>query len=145
MGVRPLRLCAAVPPPGGESVAMTTKPIPASLSKPPHPAPVAAVASAPLQPPTSPVALSPAAAAELERALASVEGGRRWLRRAGVIVVLVSIVAGVMAWRVRSRPPPPPRYMTQATSQGDVVETVQSTGTVKPVTEVQVGAQVSGR
>jgi HlyD family secretion protein len=35
--------------------------------------------------------------------------------------------------------------MTQPLGAGDVIETVQSTGVVKPVTEVKVGAQVSGR
>ncbi len=35
--------------------------------------------------------------------------------------------------------------MTAELSRGDIVETIQSTGQVKPTTEVQVGAQVSGR
>ncbi|HEU4408936.1 MAG TPA: efflux RND transporter periplasmic adaptor subunit [Polyangiaceae bacterium] len=123
---------------------MTTEPASASLSKPPRAAPPAA---APAQPPAAaaPGALASRAVAELERDLSSVEGGRRWLRRAGLLTIMIALVAGVAAWRVKSRPPPPARYMTQALSQGDVVETVQSTGTVKPVTEVQVGAQVSGR
>jgi HlyD family secretion protein len=134
---------------------MTTEPASTSLSQPSRavPAPAAAAkapaALAPQAPaalaPQAPAALAPQAAAELERDLASVEGGRRWLRRAGLLVSAVALVAGVAAWRVRTQPPPPPRYMSQAVSQGDVVETVQSTGTVKPVTEVQVGAQVSGR
>lgn len=124
---------------------MTTEPASASLSKPPR---ATSVAPSPAQQPPAPAAagaLASRAVAELERDLSSVEGGRRWLRRAGLIAVVVALVGGVMAWQVKSRPPPPPRYMTQATSPGDVVETVQSTGTVKPVTEVQVGAQVSGR
>ena len=50
-----------------------------------------------------------------------------------------------MAWRKKNAPPPPARYLTQTTTEGDVIETVQSTGVVKPVTEVKVGAQVSGR
>ncbi len=118
---------------------MTTEPAPASLSKPLRPTPPAA------DPPASPAALAPQAAEDLERDLAAVEGGRRWLRRGGVLAVLAALVAAAFLWRARNRPPPPARYMTQTTSQGDVSETVQSTGTVKPVTEVQVGAQVSGR
>lgn len=35
--------------------------------------------------------------------------------------------------------------MTQGLTRGDVFETIQSTGVVKPLTEVKVGAQVSGR
>ncbi len=82
---------------------------------------------------------------ELERELASVEGGRKWLRRLLVLVVLGGAVAGGVVWRQKHAPPPPARYLTQVTTDGDVIETVQSTGVVKPVTEVKVGAQVSGR
>ena len=81
---------------------------------------------------------------ELERELAGI-GTRRWARRLGIVAAIVVLVAGVVAWRVKNQPPPPPRYMTGEVTTGDVFETVQSTGQVKPLTEVQVGAQVSGR
>lgn len=82
--------------------------------------------------------------AQLERELSGV-GKRRWVRRLIVVGVIVALIGGVIAWRARTRPPPPPRYVTAEVTTGDVSETVQSTGQIKPVTEVQVGAQVSGR
>jgi HlyD family secretion protein len=86
-----------------------------------------------------------AATEELRRALAAEEGGRRWLRRlavAGGVAVVVG--AGVM-WRVKHRPPPPAKYVTQAVTAGDVVEKVQATGAVQPLLQVNIGAQVNGR
>lgn len=81
---------------------------------------------------------------DLERELASV-GRRTWTRRLAIVGVLVALVAAGLVYRARTRPPPPPKYVTATTSRGDVTETVQSTGQIKPTTEVQVGAQVSGR
>jgi len=83
--------------------------------------------------------------AELKADLASVEGSRRWLRVLGVIVVLVVGIGGLLAYRKAHAPPPPAKYLLVELSKGTITETVQSTGQVKPVTEVQVGAQVSGR
>jgi HlyD family secretion protein len=80
----------------------------------------------------------------LERELAA-QGARRWLRRFGIVLLLGLLAAGLVAWRRATEPPPPPRFTTEALEKRDVLEQVQSTGTVKPLTEVQVGAQVSGR
>jgi HlyD family secretion protein len=85
------------------------------------------------------------ARAELQRELARQGGGYKWAKRLAVFAVLAAIVAGIVIYRKRTAPPPPARYLFAELSQGDVSETVQSTGQVKPVTEVQVGAQVSGR
>jgi HlyD family secretion protein len=82
---------------------------------------------------------------ELERAIASVEGGRRWIGRVIALVVLIGAIAGYVRWRKLHPPPKPPRFMIEEASVGDVTEAIQSTGTVQPVTQVQVGAQVSGR
>lgn len=82
---------------------------------------------------------------ELERDLSRVEGKGRWVRRSAILLGVVLIVAAVVAWRIKHRPPPPSKYVLQKTTTGDVIETVQSTGTVQPLTQVQVGAQVSGR
>ncbi len=55
-------------------------------------------------------------------------------------------VAGAAAVSLRARQAPPaPRYLTAAVTRGDLVETVRATGTVQPVQEVSVGAQVNGR
>jgi HlyD family secretion protein len=96
----------------------------------------------------SPSAVVPAAAPEspaLERELAAAEGGRAWLRKLAIWAAIAAVVAGGVAWRIRTRPPPQPKYVLAPVTQGDVVESVQSTGTVQPLTQVQVGAQISGR
>jgi HlyD family secretion protein len=67
------------------------------------------------------------------------------LRRLAVVLVLAAAGGGVAFYVVKSQPPPPAKYVTVLVTRGDVAETVQSTGQVKPLTEVQVGAQVSGR
>ena len=53
--------------------------------------------------------------------------------------------SGGRAWYEHRKPAPPPRFVTQKVEQRDIAEEVQSTGKVKPLKEVQVGAQVSGR
>jgi HlyD family secretion protein len=98
------------------------------------------------QPATSAVVpAAPSASPELERELAAAEGGRAWLRKLAIWAAIVAIVAGGVVWRIRTRPPPQPRYVLAPVTQGDVIESVQSTGTVQPLTQVQVGAQISGR
>lgn len=81
---------------------------------------------------------------DLEKQLRA-QGARKWLRRALVLAVLGALVAGGIVYRRATRPAPPPRFTTEAVEKRDVIEQVQSTGAVKPLTEVQVGAQVSGR
>ena len=81
----------------------------------------------------------------LRREISREEGGYKWVKRLLVLAVIVGLIAGLVIYRVRNAPPPPPLYVFAELSEGDVNENVQSTGTVKPVTEVQVGAQVSGR
>jgi HlyD family secretion protein len=83
--------------------------------------------------------------AEVRRALSSVEGHRRWIGRLIVLLLIVGAAAFAWRWRKMHPTPKPPRFLTDEVSRGEVVETVQSTGTVQPVTQVQVGAQVSGR
>jgi HlyD family secretion protein len=80
----------------------------------------------------------------LERDLAKVDG-RKWLRRLGVVLALAAVVGLAALWRVKTAPKPPPKYVTAVVSRGDVTETIQSTGQVQPLLQVQVGAQVSGR
>lgn len=82
---------------------------------------------------------------EVRQALLAEEGGRRWLRRGILGLVLAALIVGGLVARAKSRPPPAARYMTAEASVGDVVEKVLATGTVQPVLSVNVGAQVSGR
>jgi HlyD family secretion protein len=106
--------------------------------------PEGSAARRPAQDETSSEEPKPRERAELERELAQV-GARRWLGRVGVIAAIAAIIGGGVAWRVKTRPPPPARYVTGELTTGDVSEVIQSTGQIKPLTEVQVGAQVSGR
>ena len=80
---------------------------------------------------------------EVRQALLAEEGGRRWLRRGILGLVLAALIVGGLVARAKSRPPPAARYMTAEASVGDVVEKVLATGTVQPVLSVNVGAQVA--
>jgi HlyD family secretion protein len=82
---------------------------------------------------------------ELRRVLAAEEGGRVWLRRLGALGIVAALIGGGLYYRAKHTPPPPARFLTAAASTGDVIEKVQATGTVQPVLQVNVGAQVNGR
>ncbi|HEX4475594.1 MAG TPA: efflux RND transporter periplasmic adaptor subunit [Polyangiaceae bacterium] len=84
------------------------------------------------------------AARALERELAG-RGRKRWLTRGVALLVMIAAVLGGRAYYEHRKPPPLPRFITQKVAARDIVEEVQSTGKVKPLKEVQVGAQVSGR
>ncbi len=84
------------------------------------------------------------AARALERELRG-RGSRRWLGRIGVALALSGALWGGRAWLEHRKPPPAPRFSTHKVALRDITEEVQSTGKVKPLKEVQVGAQVSGR
>jgi HlyD family secretion protein len=60
-------------------------------------------------------------------------------------VTAVVVIAGAAAWwYARDGMPSGPAIATAAVTRGDVVETVDATGTLQAVTTVQVGTQVSG-
>jgi HlyD family secretion protein len=65
-------------------------------------------------------------------------------QRVWVVAVVAVCLAGVGVYYARTRTPPPPSITTVAVTRGDVVETVDATGTLQAVTTVQVGTQVSG-
>lgn len=62
-----------------------------------------------------------------------------------VVLVLAAAIAGGVVIARRKAAAPAPRYLTATVTRGDLTETVRATGTVRPVLEVQVGAQISGR
>jgi HlyD family secretion protein len=80
----------------------------------------------------------------LERELRA-RGSRRWLTRLVVVATALLLAWGGQTYYQHRKPPPPPRYSTKKVEKRDIFEEVQSTGKVKPLKEVQVGAQVSGR
>jgi len=70
----------------------------------------------------------------------------RWIG-GGVLVLMISAMAATV-WRGVQVGPGAPRgapvYLTQAVDRGDVVRTVNATGSLSPVNLVQVGSSVSG-
>jgi len=66
---------------------------------------------------------------------------KKHLGLAGATVVLA---AGVAAYTQVARSDSTPAPMTARVTRGSVVDTVDATGTIQPVTTVQVGTQVSG-
>jgi len=67
---------------------------------------------------------------------------KRTLTIAAIIAVIL-LAVGLVAHAVRGRLDAP-RYITQPAAYADISASVQETGTVNPVDEVQVGTQVSG-
>ena len=67
-------------------------------------------------------------------------------RRAGAAasIVIVLAAAGTGAWFWWKGRDTGPHYVTQAVTHGDIERSVTMTGTVDPVTTVQVGSYVSG-
>ena len=62
----------------------------------------------------------------------------------GLIGVTVAAAAGIAAYTQVARSDSTPAPMTARVTRGSIVETVEATGTIQPVTTVQVGTQVSG-
>lgn len=80
----------------------------------------------------------------LERELRK-QSWKRWVRRGVWLVGLVLLGVGFVLWRKSNEPEPTARFRGQALEVRDITEQVDSTGRLKPLKEVQVGAQVSGR
>lgn len=70
---------------------------------------------------------------------------RRMKKRLLLILIAVAGVSASLAAYYRTNAAEKsPQFVTAAASRGDVVETVEATGTLEAVTTVQVGSQVSG-
>jgi HlyD family secretion protein len=67
--------------------------------------------------------------------------GRRWIIAAVAVLILLAIWALVRALTSGAGAP---RYITKPVAYADISSTIEETGTVNPVNEVQVGTQVSG-
>ncbi len=67
---------------------------------------------------------------------------RRWIV---VVVALALIAVGAVVYARRHRAPTGPRYLTVAVGRGEIVASVETSGSLQPEVQVQVGSQVSGR
>jgi len=70
--------------------------------------------------------------------------GGGWLTWA-VIILLVAGMAGGGVWYYKHAHNDGPTYQTVTVTRGELIQLVTATGTLNPVTNVQVGCQVSGR
>jgi HlyD family secretion protein len=61
-----------------------------------------------------------------------------------IIIAIAAVTVSVAAYYRNGASEGQPRFMTSAATRGDVVATVEATGTLEAVTTVQVGTQVSG-
>src|SRR5688572_17140384 len=61
-----------------------------------------------------------------------------------VLMAVLAVTASVAAYYRANGGPDAPQFTTAPATRGDVVETVEATGTLEAVTTVQVGSQVSG-
>lgn len=69
---------------------------------------------------------------------------RRWLWRGVAFAVALGIVVVVVAWWSSGAGDTAPTYTTVAAKRGDLRATVTATGTVDPLDQVDVGAEISG-
>jgi HlyD family secretion protein len=61
-----------------------------------------------------------------------------------ILIAVAGVTASAAAYYRTNASEKSPQFVTAAASRGDVIETVEATGTLEAVTTVQVGSQVSG-
>lgn len=66
----------------------------------------------------------------------------RWIF---VVVALAVVALAAVAYARRHRAPQGPRYLTARVGRGEIVASVETSGSLQPEEQVQVGSQVSGR
>ena len=74
--------------------------------------------------------------------MASTTKKRSWKR--AVIITSVIVLAGLGVWYFKFRGDSAPQYQTILVTRGDLTQVVTATGQLNPVTNVQVGCQISG-
>ena len=68
---------------------------------------------------------------------------RRSWKRWGLIAGIVLLI-GLVIWYLKFRRDSGPQYLTAAVTRGDLTQLVTAAGQLNPVTNVQVGCQISG-
>lgn len=74
--------------------------------------------------------------------MASAAKKRSW-KRVGIIASVI-VLAGLGVWYFKFRGDSAPQYQTILVTRGDLTQVVTATGQLNPVTNVQVGCQISG-
>ena len=74
--------------------------------------------------------------------MASTKKKRSW--KPTVFIVGILVLVGAALWYVRYREDNAPQYVTVPVTRGDLTQVVTATGQLNPVTNVQVGCQISG-
>lgn len=69
----------------------------------------------------------------------------RFVKRVGVVIVVVAVVGLGTAWVLRSDNGESTSFRTAPVKRGDLVLSISATGTVEPEEVVDVGAQVAGK
>ena len=70
---------------------------------------------------------------------------RLWLTRSWPWLLLATVIAALLIWRLGARSAESPEYLTTLAERGTVQARVTATGTLSALVTVQVGSQVSGR
>ncbi len=65
-------------------------------------------------------------------------------RRKLITSLVIIVIVAAAAWWWKQRADDTPQYQTVAVTRGDLTQVVTATGTLNPVTNVQVGSQISG-
>jgi HlyD family secretion protein len=71
-------------------------------------------------------------------------GGRKWMKRAAIAVVVVGALVGFFVWRSAQKSKPTFEFMTSQVDRGDVVTSATATGNLEPERTVTIGAEISG-
>jgi HlyD family secretion protein len=74
--------------------------------------------------------------------MASTTKKRSWKKL--VLITGVLVLVGAAVWYIKYRKDSAPQYQTVQVSRGDLTQVVTATGQLNPVTNVQVGCQISG-
>ena len=62
----------------------------------------------------------------------------------GILVLLVLAVASLLVWKISSKKPSAPKFMTVPIKKGNIEDVVEASGPIAPIATTQVGALVSG-